>query len=167
MNIPLLSLKVFHHKWAASANVILITLILAVAGCDTSSSAVEKWKWSFSTDFGRLPLWSPDGERIAFASERDGNPELYVMNADGSAVTRLTYNDAADIFPAWSPNGNKIAFQTAYTVTNSDIYITDSDTENFVPDPPQLTEYNDFKVRLLQVVRYEKHDTLIFKIKFI
>jgi len=36
------------------------------------------------------PAWSPDGSRIAWRSERDGNAEIYVMNADGSNQTRLT-----------------------------------------------------------------------------
>jgi len=48
--------------------------------------------------------------RIAFASDRDGNFEIYVMNADGSEQTRLTDNDAFDGYPAWSPDGTKIAF---------------------------------------------------------
>ncbi len=58
------------------------------------------------------PAWSPDGRRITFASERDGNLEIYVMNADGSGVNRLTYNGARDLFPAWSPDGRHIAFHS-------------------------------------------------------
>jgi Tol biopolymer transport system component len=53
------------------------------------------------------PSWSPDGEKIAFASERDGGG-IYVMNADdGSDVTRLT---TEGVDPSWSPDGEKIAF---------------------------------------------------------
>jgi dipeptidyl aminopeptidase/acylaminoacyl peptidase len=56
------------------------------------------------------PKWSPDGSKIAFMSGRDGNFEIYTMNADGSSQTRLTNNPAADGFPAWSHDGSKIAF---------------------------------------------------------
>ena len=49
------------------------------------------------------PAWSPDSRRIAFASDRDGDGEIYVMNADGSGVVRLTDNDSNDWDPAWSP----------------------------------------------------------------
>ena len=53
------------------------------------------------------PAWSPDGTRIAFASERDGNLEIYsrdiyVMNANGSGLVRLT-NGLAGSGPAWQP----------------------------------------------------------------
>jgi len=48
--------------------------------------------------------------KIAFASNRDGNWEIYVMNADGSNQTRLTYNTAVDRQPTWSPDGSMIAF---------------------------------------------------------
>ena len=44
------------------------------------------------TDF--YPSFSPDGSKIAFSSDRDGNYEIYVMNADGSNQTRLTNNPA-------------------------------------------------------------------------
>ena len=56
------------------------------------------------------PAWSPDGTKIAFTTDRDGNFEIYVMNADGTGQTRLTNNAAADDEPAWSPDGSKIAF---------------------------------------------------------
>ena len=52
---------------------------------------------------------SPSG-RIAFASDRDGNWEIYVMNADGTGVTRLTDDPAEDRWPSWSPDGRRIAF---------------------------------------------------------
>jgi Tol biopolymer transport system component len=48
--------------------------------------------------------------KIVFVSERDGNPEIYVANSDGSGQTRLTYDSSKDISPLCSPDGNKIAF---------------------------------------------------------
>ena len=65
-----------------------------------------------TTSHGEYPAWSPDGTRIAFASARDGNYEIYVMNADGTAQTRLTNNPAYDMSPVWSPDGARIAFDT-------------------------------------------------------
>ena len=56
------------------------------------------------------PTWSPDGSKIAFQSERDGNWEIYVMNSDGSEQVRLTNDRGVDQSPTWSPDGTKIAF---------------------------------------------------------
>ena len=78
------------------------------------------------------PKWSPDGKKIAFSSNRDGNNEIneiYVMNADGSAQTRLTNNQADDTNPTWSPDGNKIAFATDRE-GNSEIYVMNADGSN-------------------------------------
>ena len=55
--------------------------------------------------------WSPDG-RIAFVSDRDGSVELYVMEADGSNLTRLTYNAGFTGAFRWSPDGGRIAFSS-------------------------------------------------------
>ncbi len=57
-----------------------------------------------------FPVWSPDGQKIAFTSKRDGNWGVYVLNADGSGQQRLTRNGALEWAPAWSPDGRKIAF---------------------------------------------------------
>ena len=58
----------------------------------------------------RTPAWSSDGARIAFNSERDGQSEIYIMNADGSDQTRLTWGLAHDHGSTWSSDGSRIAF---------------------------------------------------------
>jgi TolB protein len=64
--------------------------------------------------------WSPDGRRIAFHSSRDGNFEIYVMDADGSYPTRVTNHPGVDQYPDWSPDGHRIAFRR-----DLDIWVTD------------------------------------------
>jgi len=66
---------------------------------------------------------------IAFESDRDGNPEIYVMNADGSDQRRLTRNETEDMEPTWSPDGTKIAFMRQCWYGNGRY---DWDTEIFV-----------------------------------
>jgi TolB protein len=61
------------------------------------------------------PAWSPDGRTILFTTDRDGNEEIYAMNADGSNprnLTRHPLNDGRDGGYAWSPDGRKILFAT-------------------------------------------------------
>ena len=60
--------------------------------------------------------WSPDGKRIAFASDRDGDMEIYVMDADGSNQQNLTKNRHDDYGPAW--------FGPAFSVSPADRKIT-------------------------------------------
>src|SRR5215471_872615 len=57
-----------------------------------------------------LPIYSPDGSKIAFTSNRDGNPEIYVMNRDGTGMRRMTNNPSIDVTPTWSPSGNQLAW---------------------------------------------------------
>lgn len=60
--------------------------------------------------FNLQPTWSPDGSRIAFTSNRGGDFDIYVMDADGSDQRRLTDMVGRDSSPAWSPRGDRIAF---------------------------------------------------------
>jgi Tol biopolymer transport system component len=75
------------------------------------------------------PTWSPDGTKIAFESRRDGNYEIYVMDADGSNQTNITNHSSFDASPAWSPDGTKIAFQSKRD-GNYQIYVMDADGSN-------------------------------------
>lgn len=72
------------------------------------------------------PRWSANGRRIAFTSDRDGNPEIYVMDADGANQRRVTNSPASDSNPSWSPDGQRIAFQR-YANGIYDINVVDVD----------------------------------------
>jgi TolB protein len=88
--------------------------LTAVAGADTT------------------PAWSPDGQRIAFASERMGPRLLFIMQSDGTRQIQLTPKASPtppeDLAPTWSPDGRRLAFvtkrgQSAY----SEIYVINAD----------------------------------------
>lgn len=57
-----------------------------------------------------FPTWSPDGDRIAFASQRSGTFNLYVVNASGGDPSAITHNTGTSWQPAWEPDGDRIAF---------------------------------------------------------
>jgi Tol biopolymer transport system component len=71
--------------------------------------------------------WSPDGTRIAFSSERDGDEEIHVVNADGSGERRLTDLPGVDATrAAWSPDGTQISF-VAYDGEQWDLWVVNAD----------------------------------------
>ena len=83
------------------------------------------------------PSWSPDGERIAFSSDRKGdfeNFEIYVMDTDGGNQQKLTNHRSTDDSPSWSPDGKRIAF-SSWRDGDSEIYVMDADGGN----PQNLT----------------------------
>jgi TolB protein len=86
--------------WAAIPGVAVITALA--------------WWWPSTPPLARdgSPAWSPDGARIAFYSERDGNAEIYVMDAGGGNVRRLTNAPSDEGYPSWSPDGRTIAFDS-------------------------------------------------------
>ncbi|MCH8038222.1 MAG: PD40 domain-containing protein, partial [Proteobacteria bacterium] len=78
------------------------------------------------------PAWSPDGTKIAFETDRHGDHfEIYVMNADGTGLTRLTVSDGGEtpfqnVEPAWSPDGTTLAF-TSTRLGNAYIHLMSAD----------------------------------------
>ena len=82
-----------------------------------------------------LPDFSPDGGRVVFRSMRDGNAEIYLMNADGTDPRRLTHHEATDTMPAFSSGGDRIAF-TSFRDGNFELYTIALD-EDGRPGPPE------------------------------
>ena len=80
-------------------------------------------------DFDRAPTWSPDGTQIAFTSYRDGDSDIYVMDADGGNVQQLTDDPGWDALPDWSPDGTRIAFVSDRD-GDREIYVMDVDGGN-------------------------------------
>lgn len=68
------------------------------------------------------PKLSPNGNKIAYLSNRDGNQEVYVMDIDGTNQKRLTVNSISEWGPAWSPDGTKVYFSSQSTYGFYDIY---------------------------------------------
>lgn len=81
----------------------IYVLQMPVAGEPVTGGALESANVSQNPAEDSDPAWSPDGSHIVFISDRDGNPEIYVMSSDGKEVQRLTDDPADDRHPAWSP----------------------------------------------------------------
>jgi Tol biopolymer transport system component len=129
-----------------------LTLVFALCLLPSSAAAQEPpddpgARWLGVSDFG---AWSPDSRTIVFHSTRDGNFEIYVMNADGSEQRRLTRNPWADFWPAFSTDGTEIAFT--------------SDREGWVSSPSRnqiyLMNRDGTNVRQLTDESYQDDDPL-------
>ncbi len=94
-------------RWRRLSVVILVVLILAVG------------------TFAQTPVRR--NGKIAFTSDRDGNREIYVMDADGTNQVRLTNNGILDDHARWSPDGKKIAFLSQRPTSEFAIFIMDAD----------------------------------------
>ncbi len=94
------------------------------------------------TDNALYVTWSPDGGRLAFGAEQEGNWDVYIRNLDGSGPQRLTRHESEDGQPAWSPLGDRIAF-TSERDGNREIYSVAADgseLERLTNDPAE--DYN-------------------------
>lgn len=90
-----------------------------VANADGSSAT----QLTASPGLDRSPSWSPDGTKIAFASERNGLSEIFVMNADGSGARQVTFNAARDRTNAWTTDGTQIVYDKEF----SEVYVVSAD----------------------------------------
>jgi len=79
------------------------------------------------------PAWSPLGDRIAFVSDRDSaGADIYLMDPNGTNVTRLTTDTTNEVHPAWAPDGSKLAFAADRDGDNGEIYVMDTTGANLL-----------------------------------
>ena len=92
--------------------------------------------------YNTMPSWSPDGSKIAFVAVRNVNRidlwnsdlDVFVMNADGTNLVRLTEDARFNVLPSWSPDSKRIVFVRAThdDITDSDIYVMNADGTGLV-----------------------------------
>lgn len=78
------------------------------------------------------PAWSPDGTKIAFASDRTGSFQIYVMDPDGRNQAQLTHGPGDHVWPAWSPDGSQLAYSADEQRGDFDIYVMQADGQDAV-----------------------------------
>jgi PKD repeat protein len=116
-----------HPTWSADGKQIAFTRNFDIYVMDATLSPLNITNTGNNAD----PAWSPDGARIAFGTGRAGQPELYLMDPDGSNVVRVTYNVGFIGHPAWSPDNKRIAFDCQVDAGNDDICAINSDGTGF------------------------------------
>ena len=102
---------------------ILTGFVLAIGASPAAAVEIQKLT-NIETSY---PYWSPDGKRIVFQSNRNNNDsEIYVMDADGGNLQRLTYTPGNDETPIWSPDGRHILFASTRD-GNYEVYLMNAD----------------------------------------
>ena len=116
---------------------------------------------TFNAASDAYPVWSPDGRQIAFQSDRAGNDEIYVMNADGSSQRNLSHHPGYDAFPDWHPDGERIAFASdRQGGKNRDIFVMDTDGNNV----QQITDLYAFPILQDRSGRLKERGLLLMQI---
>jgi Tol biopolymer transport system component len=116
----------------------------------TDVNGTEELRLTDNPAYDSNPSWSPDGAQILFTSDRDlnenneaGATEIYVMNADGSNQTRLTFDEARKDDPRWSPDGSKVVY-TSTISGQFEIYVMNIDGKEQIKLTDSQPGYSNF-----------------------
>jgi Tol biopolymer transport system component len=111
------------------------------------------------------PAWSPDGRRIAFASNYLGQYEIFVFDLNTNSITNLSNDAGEDLYPAWSPDGGKIVF-TSNRTGNQEIFSVNLDgtgLTNLTNDPANDSQPDWFVDQIILFTSDRSGNQDIFK----
>jgi WD40 repeat protein/Big-like domain-containing protein len=91
------------------------------------SNLAQLTKLTPDTTSASDPAFAADGSRLAFVSQRDGNAEIYIMNADGTGSTRITNDPQPDGRPSFTPDGQALVFHSSRTAGKQQIWVVNVD----------------------------------------
>jgi TolB protein len=123
-------------RWSPDASRIAYTCYVPNRGVTSAQICIYSTASDRSIAFPRYrgtnssPAWSPDGSQIAFMSSQNGDPEIFVSQADGSHLHRITFAAGVSTSPAWNPKtGNQMAF-VSDRAGSPVLYISNADGSN-------------------------------------
>ncbi|WP_292519811.1 peptidase S9 [Methanoculleus sp.] len=143
--VPIPGLSGYGADWSADGRGIVYTSCLfddaAIQEVNLSAIRTEADIWIMDADGGnkkqlttdgdaRLPLWQPQGDRIAYLADRTGNREIWTMQSDGTGKTQVTFSEGSVSGYSWSPDGARIAYVVASppgTLPEFSLWVIDSD----------------------------------------
>jgi TolB protein len=123
-------------RWSPDATRVAFTCYVPFRGVTSAQICI------YSTASNRLiafphfrgtngaPAWSPDGSEIAFMGSLNGNPAIYVSQADGARVRQITFGAGAATSPAWNPKTGKQMVFVSDRGGDPALYLSDSDGSN-------------------------------------
>lgn len=118
------SVQDYTPAWSPDGSKIVFACAVEICVMNEDGSGIVQLTTNLRAE---APAWSPDGSRIAFHREdQAGNWDIYVMDASGGSIVRLTTDPATDGFPDWSPDGSKITFRRIVSGT-SQILVMNAD----------------------------------------
>lgn len=104
-------------RWSPDATRIAFTCYATAAGVTSAQICMHSLETGRPVAFARYrgtnstPTWSPDGSRLMFMSSMHGDPEIFMIDASGGNLKRVTYSAGADTSPSWNPKtGAQVAF---------------------------------------------------------
>ncbi len=114
---------------------VVLVISLALNGCkgnDSSASGGDSWDYTTRLDYGRAPVWSPDGDMIAFGDDRPGNAGIFLYNLEDEPVQIATDVPAHNWDYSFSPEGSQVLFSCPGGVNDSSagiwVYTLDTDS---------------------------------------
>jgi TolB protein len=123
-------------RWSPDSTRIAFTCFVAYRGITSPQICLFSTASSRMISFPRFrgtnssPAWSPDGAQIAFMSSQNGDPEIYITDADGSHLQRITFAAGVSTSPVWNPKTGKQIVFVSDRGGDPVLYLANSDGTN-------------------------------------